>query len=375
MRHVTGRVGGLFADREIARLMALALVVVLVFSLTTRSFFTLINFQSMGFQVAEVGLLSLAVMLSMLTGGIDLSIVSVAGISAVVTTFLSKAADTSSQTGPLLVAETAGFIILGVLAGTACGVMNGLLVTRLRIPPILATLGTMQLLNGVAIIVTGGKAVYGLPDILLDMGNGTIVGVPIPLLVLLVAATLTAVFINRTGMGLRLKLVGANPVTARYSGLDNDRVLMATYVASALLASTAGIVIGARSAAANADYGASYVLLAIVIVVLGGVNPNGGSGTVGGVLLAAFTLQMISSGFNQVGLNSFIYLIAQGGILVTVIALTLLSGRFAVAWPRRRRGPPASGPTEPPPSAAPSAGGEPREWDDITGSDGHAPSH
>ena len=364
-------VGRLFGDRETARLMALAFVVVVVFSLTTRSFFTLINFQSMGFQVAEVGLLSLAVMLSMLTGGIDLSIVSVAGISAVVMTFMSKAADTASLTGPVLIAETLGFVVLALLAGAACGVMNGLLITRLRIPPILATLGTMQLLNGVVIIVTGGRAVYGLPDILLNMGNGTLGGVPIPLLVLLVAAVLTALFINRTGMGLRLKLVGANPVTARYSGLDNDRVLMATYIASALLASTAGIVIGARSAAANADYGASYVLLAIVIVVLGGVNPNGGSGTVVGVLLAAFTLQMISSGFNQVGLNSFIYLIAQGGILVTVIALTLLSGRFSVAWPGRRRLPPASGPTNAPPAAPASA--EPPAQGSATGADSLGP--
>ena len=350
-------VGNLLADRDIVRLMAIALVVVVVFSLTTRSFFTLINFQSMGFQVAEVGLLSLAVMVSMLTGGIDLSIVSVAGISAVVMTFLFRAADTASATGLLLVTETVGFVGLAMVAGIACGVLNGLLITRLRIPPILATLGTMQLLNGIVIIVTGGRAVYGLPDIMLSMGNGHVGWIPIPLLVLLIGATLTAVFINRTGMGLRLKLVGANPVTARYSGLDNDRVLMATYVVSALLASAAGVVIGARSAAANADYGSSYVLLAIVIVVLGGVNPNGGSGTVGGVLLAAFTLQMISSGFNQVGLNSFIYLIAQGGILLSVIALTLLSGRFRVPWRSRRRRAPASEPS-PPSSAIPSATGE-----------------
>ena len=366
-------VGGLLADREMARLVLLAVVVVIVFSLTTRSFFTLINFQSMGFQVAEVGLLSLAVMVAMLTGGIDLSIVSIAGISAVVMTFLFRAADTASTTGALLIAETLGFVALAMVAGGACGVLNGLLITRLRIPPILATLGTMQLLNGIVIIVTGGKAVYGLPDVLLSMGNGTVGGLPIPLLVLLISAVLIAIFINRTGMGLRLKLVGANPVTARYSGLDNDRVLMVTYIVSALLASAAGIVIGARSAAANADYGASYVLLAIVIVVLGGVNPNGGTGTVGGVLLAAFTLQMISSGLNQVGLSSFIYLIAQGGILMIVIALGLLSGRFPVIWRSGRPRVNASHPADVTPHTAPSPVGEPLDGEEAEGSDRRGP--
>jgi ABC-type branched-subunit amino acid transport system permease subunit len=117
---------------------------------------------------------------------------------------------------------------------------------------------------------------------------------------------------------------------------------MMTYIGSALLASLAGVVIAARSASANADYGASYVLLAIVIVVLGGVKYSGGYGTVTGVVLSAFVLQFVSSGFNQIGLNNFIYNIAQGCILIGVMALSSPSLRWKwtdqFAFLIRRRG-------------------------------------
>lgn len=361
------RMRRMLADPSLVRLAALAALAFVVFALLSPAFFSVINFQSMGFQVAEVGLLSLAVMLSMLTGGIDLSIVSIAAVASVVAAKLFTAVDAASMTGVGALAATAAFIVVGMLAGVACGVLNGTLITRLRISPILATLGTMQLLNGVAVILTGGRAIYGFPSQFLTIGNGHLAGVPVPLLILLAGATLTTVFVNRTGVGLSIKLVGANPIAARYSGLNNDRVLMLTYVASAILASSAGIIIAARSASANADYGASYVLLAIVIVVLGGVNPLGGYGTVTGVVLAAFTLQMVSSGFNQIGLTAFHYLVAQGVILITVIGIDTLSGRFYISrWiasmsPRRSRGrcdpgegqhqatsqPSGGGPTEP----------------------------
>ena len=212
------------------------------------------------------------------------------------------------------------FIVAGLAAGTACGLLNGALIAKVGVTPILATLGTMQLFNGLAIAWTGGKAVYGLPPAFLDIGAGRVLGVPTPVLVLLGGAVIAAVLLNRTGLGLRLKLVGANPTAARYSALHTDRVIVWTYVASAFLASLAGIVLASRSASASADYGASYILLAIVIVVLGGVNPMGGFGTVTGVVLAAFTLQMVSTGFNQVGFDAFAYQVAQGVILIVVPA-------------------------------------------------------
>lgn len=347
------------AERSVTALFVLALVVLIVFSVASEHFLTVISFQSMGLQVTEVGLLSLAVMLAMLTGGIDLSVVAIANVAALVTAqlFAASAGATPAEGSA---GQTALFIAAGVLAGTACGFVNGALIAKLRITPILATLGTMQLFNGLSVAWTEGKAIYGMPNSFLNIGTGYVAGIPLPVLILLGAAALTALFVNRTGLGLRVKLVGANPVAARYSGLNNDRVLMATYVASAFLASLAGIIIAARSASASADYGASYVLLAIVIVVLGGVNPFGGFGTVTGVVLAAFTLQMVSTGFNQVGFTAFLYQIAQGVILIAVLGLNLLSQRYGRApglawmtrWRRRRdvaEPPSALAPAVPPP--------------------------
>jgi simple sugar transport system permease protein len=342
-------------DRSVTRLFGLAVVVLIVFSLASQHFLTLINFQSMGLQVTEVGLLSLAVMVSMLTGGIDLSIVSIANIAALVAAQLFAHHGGTDVGGT----QTVIYVAAGVGAGTACGLLNALLIAKLRITPILATLGTMQLLNGLAVAWTGGKAVYGMPDSFLNLGNGYVGSVPVPVLILLGGAVLTAFFINRTGRGLRIQLLGANPVAAKYSGLKNDRVLVATYVASAFLASLAGIIIAARSASASADYGSSYVLLAIVIVVLGGVNPLGGFGAVTGVVLAAFTLQMVNTGFNQVGFSAFLYQIAQGVILIGVLGVTMLSERYGrasrPAWMTRWRVRREPGMPQPPAAVASSA--------------------
>ncbi len=327
----------LLQDRSLTRLAVLVVALVVGFSLASPNFLTVLNFQSMGFQVAEIGILSLAMVLSMLTGGIDLSIVSIANICAITTAKMFAATNAADATGSRATMLMLLSVVVGLVAGTLCGVLNGLLVTRMGITPILATLGTLQLLNGVAIIWTGGAALYDFPDSFLYVGSFYVARVPVPVIVLVVAALATAVFVNRTGMGLRLRLVGSNPTAARYSGLNNDRVLMSTYVGSALLASVAGIVISARSASANADYGASYVLLAIVIVVLGGVNPMGGYGTVLGVVLAAFALQFVASGLNMLGMNQFLYNVGQGLILIGAMALNvILDRRRAARGPTRR---------------------------------------
>jgi simple sugar transport system permease protein len=141
------------------------------------------------------------------------------------------------------------------------------------------------------------------------------------MIVLVVAAIGVAFFINKTGLGMQTVLVGANEEAARYSAIGVRRVILATYTVSGGLSALAGLIVASRSASANPDYGASYVLLAIVIVVLGGVNPYGGFGTVTGVVLATVVLQMVSSGFNALRFNQFYYQLAQGFILISVMVL------------------------------------------------------
>ncbi|MCU1670450.1 MAG: hypothetical protein JWP40_3377 [Blastococcus sp.] len=334
-------------QRSLTRLLGLAVVVLVLFSaLSPNVFLSLINFQTIAFTVPEIGLLSLAIMVAMLTGGIDLSIVSMANLTALTTASLFAAFHATDATGGTAVLLTLLFVLAGLVVALLAGLFNGFLVAVVGVTPILATLGTMLLYNGIAIAWTGGEALYGMPDAFLALGNNTVAGLPISFVLFVLVGLALAVVVNRTPLGTKLRLVGANPTAARFSGIDNRRVLFLTYVVTSLLAGGAGIVLASHSASASADYGSSYLLLAIVVAILGGTNPSGGYGTVLGVVLATVTLQMVSSGFNIIRLSAFQYTIAQGLILVVVMVVD------AIAQGRRsRRAVPPPGGTGPTPPA------------------------
>lgn len=334
------------APRGTIGLIGLAMAVALLCTFTVPRFASVVNVQSMAFQVAEIGLLSLVIAISMYTAGIDLSLVSVANLSALVTAQLfvvTGAATADPGTSVLLTVLCAG---AGMATGAVCGAINGLIITKLRVSPILATLGTMQLFNGLAIAWTSGESVYGMPDAFLMLGTQYLLGVPLPFVVLAVVAVLAAVLMGSRPLGFRIYVLGSNSEASRFAGVPNARVLLATYVLCGMISAVAGLVIAARSASASPDYGASYLLLAIVIAVLGGTNPNGGSGTLLGVVIAAITLQMVSSGFNLLGLSQFTYQVVQGLILIAVMGIGLLMKSWdpnKVFSPKQKRPAPEAG--------------------------------
>jgi simple sugar transport system permease protein len=317
------------ADRKMFQLVLIAVFFVTLFSITSRDvFFTSYNFTSMAYQIPEVTILSIAVMLSMLTGGIDLSIVAISNASALVASHIMVQHLNEAGTTPNSWILAACFI--GILIGVSCGLVNSLLIAWLNITPILATLATMTLFNGIAIGITNGKSVSGLPEQFLRLGNGTFFGIPTPFITMLMLATFIGFLINRTGLGLKVFLIGTNRKAAQYSGIADRKVIAWTYALSGCLSAIAGLIIASRTSAASPDFGASYILLAIVIVVLGGVNPAGGFGTVSGVVLATMVLQMLSSGFNALRFNQFYYLVAQGGMLIAVMVLNLVLERRSI---------------------------------------------
>ena len=311
--------------------MALLLLVTFTFFAALRPgiFLNPVNLTNIGIATPEIGLLALAVTLAMLTGGIDLSVVAMANACAITVsslyTFLVETQGDASAA-----AMTPFIVLAGLAVGAALGAVNGVLISIVGITPILATLGTMQVFNGLALVWTRGVTISGAPPALVSMGSTGIAGVPVLMLILIAAAALLAVVINRTPIGRKIQLQGANPVASRYSGISKRSTLMLTYATSGLLAAVAGLLFLSRNPSASADYGSSYVLLVIVIAVLGGTNPNGGSATVLGVVLAALTLQVVSSGFTALRLSAFEYAIAQGVILIGVMVLDQV--RF-----RRRR--------------------------------------
>ncbi len=310
----------LLSDRKLTQLIVVALFVFVLFSILAPDLFlTPRNFVSMAFQVPEIALLALGVMLAMLTAGIDLSVVSISNLAALSTSYLLVTQVTEG--GGNVYFWIAVAILIGMFVGLLAGFANGAIIAGVGVTPILATLATLTLYNGIAVGLRNGQSITGLPEEFVAIGNGSLFGVPMPMVILLVAAIGVAIYINRTGLGMQSVLVGANETAANYSAIGVKKVLYMTYTLSGGLSALAGLVIASRSASANPDYGASYVLLAIVIVVLGGVNPYGGFGTVTGVVLATVVLQMVASGFNALRFSQFFYQLAQGFVLIAVMVL------------------------------------------------------
>ncbi|QDB80668.1 ABC transporter permease [Georgenia wutianyii] len=313
------------------------LLVVVAFGIFTvlnpAVFLNPINLQNIALASPEIGILALAMMLAMLSGGIDLSLVSIANLTAITISTLYTAIATNDPTQADQLFPV--IVLVGVAVGLCGGVVNGLLIARVGITPILATLGTMQIYNGIAVAWTGGKTLYGSPAGLTAFGQSTMGGIPTLFIVFVVVALAIGLVINRTPLGLKVTLQGANPAAAYYSGINSTRVLMGTYMLTGLLGSIAGVLFIGRNPTASADYGASYVLLVVVIAVLAGTNPNGGFATVFGVVLATLVLQIVQSGFTAMRLSTFEYSMAQGLILVAVMVFDQIKWRGRRRRPRR----------------------------------------
>lgn len=323
-------------DRGAGRMVIALLVAFALFALLNpRVFLSPINLQNIAVAAPEIGIIAVAMMVVMLTGGIDLSLVAIANFSAITISTLHTAV---AANDPALANSLAMPIVLaGILVGVLGGAINGFLVSVVGITPILATLATMQIYNGLAIVWTGGSTLYGAPELLGSIGQAAVANIPLLFIIFIVVAILVAVLINRTAFGRMIQLEGTNSVAAQYSAIPRRRVLQKTYMVSGLLAGLAGVLFIARNPTASADYGSSYVLLVIVIAVLGGTNPTGGFASVLGVVLATLTLQVVSSGFTAIRLSSYEYAIAQGVILIAVMVFDSVSTSRRI---RSKRGAP-----------------------------------
>jgi simple sugar transport system permease protein len=292
----------ILGESSLFRLLIVTLALFLLMGLLNGDrFLSYRNLASMCFQFPELGVFSLAVMVSLITGGIDLSVISVANLAGLAAASVLVRPEAANHAGLSMAAA----IFLAFATSLGCGLCNGWLVGYLGITPILATLGTMQLFMGIAFVLTKGHAVAGYSDAFQGIGNGTLLGMPVPLVLFLVCAFLLQILLSRTALGVRLYMMGTNPTAAVFAGLDVPRLQVKTYVLSSLLAGIAGLIVIARTNSAKADYGTSYLLQAVLIAILAGVDPRGGFGTVWGILLAVLSLQFLSSGLNLLRFQEF----------------------------------------------------------------------
>lgn len=316
------------------RLLIIAISVFMLMSvLSPDRFLSSQNLTSMAFQFPEFAILALAMTLAMMTGGIDLSVVGIANLSAVVaavilTSFTEPTMPAGQSTLWLTLA-----IVAALCVGALAGLANGVLIAFFGLPPILATVGSGLVFTGFAIAMTGGSAVMGFPGTVAVIGNAQVLGIPVPLILFAVLAIVLHLLLTRTAFGLRVTMYGANPLAALYAAVDINRMLLKVYVIAGMFSSVAGLIIMSRANSAKADYGSSYLLLAVLIAVLGGVNPYGGYGRVIGVVLAVLSMQFLSSGLNMLQVSNFARELIWGALLIFVMvintqALASLRGSF-----------------------------------------------
>lgn len=320
-RALLHRMGG---RASFTRLVLVTAAIFMTFALVSPGvFLSGANFQYIFLAAPELTLLSLAMSLAMLTAGIDLSVVGISNVSAIV------AAQMMLSGKPVGLA-----IVVALVVAAACGLLNGALIAGLRVPPILATLGTQQLFSGLALVISGGTVLMGLPKSFTDVALTTVAGIPLIFEIMIVVALLVAVLVGSTALGTRMRLVGANPKAADYSGISSAKVLLTTYVITGVLAGAAGLIISSRASGANSQYGTSYILLAIVVAVLAGVNPDGGYMTVAGVVISVLALEMLATGLLALQDSPHVVTIAQGLLLIVMVLWNTWGTRLA---PRRRR--------------------------------------
>jgi ribose transport system permease protein len=308
------------------------IMLVVVFSVTSSAFFSVDNGMTVALQVTSIAYLGVAATCVIITGGIDLSVGSVLALSGVVAALLVKAGVP---------------IPLGMLGGVAvgglCGFVNGLCVTRMGLPPFIATLGMMLVARGLALQITGARPVSRLGDAFGELGNGALFrishigadgfpdtvfpGIPYPVIIMVVLAVAVSIMLTRTSLGRHIYAVGSNAEAARLSGVNVRRVTLFTYVLSGVLAGLTGCVLMSRLVTAQPNEGVMYELDAIASAVIGGTSLMGGVGTISGTAIGAFVIGVLRNGLNMNGVSSFIQQIIIGLVILGTVWIDQIRNR------------------------------------------------
>lgn len=287
------------------------------------------NLLNIANQTSVIAIVAIGMTVVIITGGIDLSVGRMIGLSAVTTALLIQASGGLSAT-PLM-------MILSCFAGIAvCGLVGagtGLLITLFRVPPFIVTLAVMLIANGLAMNLTGGESVYAIPDSFIWLGLGAdLLDLPNAVVLMLLLYGLAHVVMTRMTLGRYFYAVGGNEEAARLSGVPVQRVVLLAYVISGLLAGLGGVIMASMFKSGSPVYGDGYELSVIAAVVVGGTSLAGGEGSMFGTLLGAFIIAVMKNGMNLANINSF----KQNIVLGLVILAAVLLDRIKHRWPFAR---------------------------------------
>ncbi len=296
-------------------LLGVLLLLVLVLGSINGAFLTWSNFLNVLRQISVLMLAAVGETLVILSGGFDLSVGSMQALASCVT------ATTMLQFG------IAPSIALALLVGIGGGMLNGIIITKVRVNPLVTTLGAMSIFRGLALIATGGDVVFGLPSEFFFLGTGFVLGIPVPAIFALVALVAGFVILRRTVFGLNIYAIGGNREAARLSGIKVDRALIACYTISGFLAALSGVIMTARLSSGQPTLGQGFELNAIAAVVIGGTSLAGGAGGLGGTIIGVFLIGVLSNGLNILNINYFWQQVIIGSIIILAVAMDSLKQR------------------------------------------------
>ncbi len=308
-------------------LLALLVLLLIVFGISQPGFMSADTLADSTFNVSEKGLLALAIALLIVCGEIDLSIAATLALSSLAMGYAMRAGF-----GPWGIGAAA------LLTGCVAGAVNGVLVTRYKLPSIVVTIGTLSLYRGLALVVLGDQSISGYPEVFSTLGNaylGEVIGVrwliiPIEFVLLVIAALAVGLFLHRTIMGRRIYAIGSNPVAARFSGIEADRYRFALFVFAGLMAAVAAILLTGRISSTRPNIAMGWELDAITMVILGGVAIEGGRGSIVGTMLAVLLLGLFTFGMGMANVTGIVMSMVIGILLIVSMVLPRLLKRKGV---------------------------------------------
>jgi len=313
-------------------LLVVALVGLIVLGTYLSPFFlTPGNFSNLIAALMEVAIMALPMTLIIVAGEIDLSVESMAGLASAILGFLWAAGV------PLWIG-----IPLVLVVGALGGLLNGLLVARGGLPSLVVTLGTLALFRGLALIVLGPRGISDFPPEFTELGFGHVPGtlIPWPFVIFLALALLLGIVLHRTWIGRHVYAIGKNTGAARFSGVRVTRVKVSLFVLSGLIAALAGIILTSRLSSARADAGSGMTLTVVTVVLLGGVNIFGGSGTIPGVVLAVLAVAVMQNALRLAHVTVEVQSIALGLLLILSVVIPTFAHQAKSAIDRVRGGRP-----------------------------------
>jgi len=290
-------------------LFIIMLASVLFLATRTDKFLTVDNLLQQGRFMAEVGLIAIPMTYIIITGGIDLSVGSILGLTAIVLGW------TWQELGfPLELA-----IITGIVSGTVAGFVNGLFIVRVGVPPLIMTLATLALYRGLAEGISQARSARGYPEWFFQLGQGELLGIPTQLWLLIIAVVIFAIVLARTRLGRALYAIGNNETGARFSGLTVNRHLLFIYTFSGFMSAVAGYIFVSRVSTTRSDMGTGIELDVIAAVVLGGTSIFGGTGSIPGTIIGVVLIQLLKNGLVLTGVTSDATIVVIGSVLIFAI--------------------------------------------------------